>query len=192
MPASASLIEWIREQHVPGAPCLGGRLQPGHPPSGTTLASSSSPNTTTRNATSPAASAAIAGTDRADQRIAVYHGPTPPAEREEIKRAFNTDPKKHPLRILDCHRCRPRGPQPPDPLLESLPLRRAVESQPDGAAQRPHRPQAPAERRGLLPLLRLPAAAEDRILQALVRKTETIKRELGSLSQVLEGRLRPR
>ena len=45
-------------------------------------------------------SAAIATTDRADERIAVYHGPTPPAEREEIKRAFTTDPKKHPLRIL--------------------------------------------------------------------------------------------
>ena len=30
---------------------------------------------------------------------------------------------------------------------------------------------------------------EDRILEVLVRKTETIKKELGSLSQVLEGRL---
>ena len=30
---------------------------------------------------------------------------------------------------------------------------------------------------------------EDRVLQALVRKTETIRRELGSLSQVLEGRV---
>ena len=45
-------------------------------------------------------SAAIAATDRADDRIAIYHGPTPPAEREEIKRAFNADPRKHPLRIL--------------------------------------------------------------------------------------------
>src|SRR5262249_57212409 len=31
--------------------------------------------------------------------------------------------------------------------------------------------------------------AEDRVLRALVRKTETIKRELGSLAQVVEGRL---
>ena len=30
---------------------------------------------------------------------------------------------------------------------------------------------------------------EDRVLRALVRKTDTIKRELGSLSQVIEGRL---
>src|SRR5207253_9146166 len=32
--------------------------------------------------------------------IEIYHGPTPQARREEIKRAFNADPKKHPLRIL--------------------------------------------------------------------------------------------
>ena len=135
---------------------------------------------------------AIAATDRASQRIAVYHGPTPQAEREEIKRAFNTDPKKN--RASDPHRDRRRSrrSESPDPLLEPLPFRRAVESQPDGAAQRTHRPQAPAEGRGLLPLLRLPPAVEDRILQALVRKTETIKRELGSLSQVLEVASRPR
>src|SRR5690606_13950182 len=30
---------------------------------------------------------------------------------------------------------------------------------------------------------------EDRVLQALVRKTETIRKELGSLSQVLENRI---
>ena len=45
-------------------------------------------------------SAAIDATDRADERIAIFHGPTPHAEREEIKRAFNADPKKHPVRIL--------------------------------------------------------------------------------------------
>ena len=44
--------------------------------------------------------AAIAGSDRAEHRIAIYHGPTPPAQREEIKQAFNTDPAKHPVRIL--------------------------------------------------------------------------------------------
>ena len=43
-------------------------------------------------------SAAIATTDRASERIAIYHGPTPPAEREEIKRAFTTDPRKQPVR----------------------------------------------------------------------------------------------
>ena len=44
--------------------------------------------------------AAIAGTTQAHRRIAVYHGPTPPPKREELKRAFNKDPRKEPLRIL--------------------------------------------------------------------------------------------
>ncbi len=71
------------------------------PPGGTTRRSSSSPSTTTRSATSSSSSRPRSqSTDRAAERIAIYDGPTPQAEREEIKRAFNTDPKKHPVRIL--------------------------------------------------------------------------------------------
>jgi superfamily II DNA/RNA helicase len=44
--------------------------------------------------------AAIMDSDRAERRIAVFHGPTPPDEREEIKTAFNTEPEQHPVRIL--------------------------------------------------------------------------------------------
>jgi hypothetical protein len=44
--------------------------------------------------------AAIAGSARAEQRIEVFHGPTPLARREEIKHAFNAPPGKHPVRIL--------------------------------------------------------------------------------------------
>ena len=56
----------------------------------------------------PAASAAIQGTARADDRIALFAGSTPAKSsesstvlsREDIKQAFNADPAKHPLRIL--------------------------------------------------------------------------------------------
>src|SRR5262249_7162206 len=44
--------------------------------------------------------AAIEGTDRAEERIAIFHGPTPNEEREAIKLAFNANPNKHPVRIL--------------------------------------------------------------------------------------------
>jgi superfamily II DNA/RNA helicase len=44
--------------------------------------------------------AIIDQSDGAEERIAVYHGPTPAAERERIKKAFNADPKGNPLRIL--------------------------------------------------------------------------------------------
>jgi SNF2-related domain len=43
---------------------------------------------------------AIAHTERADERIAVFSGATPFDRREEIKRAFNTAPADDPLRIL--------------------------------------------------------------------------------------------
>jgi SNF2 family DNA or RNA helicase len=45
---------------------------------------------------------AISATDRPEVRIAIYRGSTPQADREEIKRAFKTDPTRHPLRILLC------------------------------------------------------------------------------------------
>ncbi|MDM4018225.1 hypothetical protein [Roseiconus lacunae] len=43
--------------------------------------------------------AVIEDSDRAGNRIQIFHGPTPVAKREEIKQAFNTDPRKHPVRI---------------------------------------------------------------------------------------------
>src|SRR5262249_46564702 len=43
---------------------------------------------------------AIADTECARDRIAVFSGATPADRREEIKRAFNTPPSDHPLRIL--------------------------------------------------------------------------------------------
>jgi SNF2 family DNA or RNA helicase len=45
---------------------------------------------------------AISATDRPEVRIAIYRGSTPQADRGEIKRAFNTDPARHRLRILLC------------------------------------------------------------------------------------------
>ena len=45
----------------------------------------------------------IAHTDRAEERITVFHGPTPLDKREAIKLAFNEHPSKDPLRILLCN-----------------------------------------------------------------------------------------
>ena len=45
---------------------------------------------------------ALEGTDLADERVGVFTGATSSDRREEIKRAFNTDPNSEPLRILIC------------------------------------------------------------------------------------------
>ena len=132
---------------------------------------------------------AIADTDRADERIAIFHGPTPPDRREEIKRAFNADPTEHPLRILiatDAAReglnlqthCR-------DLFHFDVPWNPSRLEQRNGRIDRKLQP-APEVYCHYFVYTQRP---EDRVLQALVEKTETIRAELGSLAQVLETRV---
>ena len=131
-------------------------------------------------------SAAIAGTDRAESRIDVFSGPTPKDKREEIKRAFNGDPKLHTVRILiatdaareglnlqvHCHNL----------LHIEVPWNPSRMEQHNGRIDRKLQPGPEVYCHYFVYLQRI----EDRILRALVRKTETIKRELGSLGQVVE------
>ena len=133
--------------------------------------------------------AAIADSDRASQRIQIYHGPTPVPKREEIKQAFNTDPRKHPVRILIAT----------DAAREGLNLQAHCHNL--FHFDVPWNPSRMEQRNGRIDRKLQPSLEvfchyfvykqrpEDRILQVLVRKTETIKEELGSLSQVIDARL---
>ena len=132
---------------------------------------------------------AIEGSDKASARVQVFHGPTPPPKREEIKQAFNTHPKKHPLRILVAT----------DAAREGLNLQAHCNNL--FHFDVPWNPGRMEQRNGRIDR-KLQSAPEvychyfvyqqrpeDRILQVLVRKTETIKKELGSLSQVIDAKL---
>ena len=133
--------------------------------------------------------ALIANSDRAEERIAVYHGPTPAAERETIKKAFNADPKQHPLRILIAT----------DAAREGLNLQAHCWNL--FHFDVPWNPGRMEQRNGRIDRKLQPSAdvychyffytqrPEDRILKVLVEKTKRIQEELGSLSQVIEGRL---
>lgn len=133
--------------------------------------------------------AALQSTDHAGGRIEVYHGPTPPAKREDIKRAFNEDPRKHPLRILvatdaareginlQCH-CW-------NLFHFDVPWNPSRMEQRNGRIDRKLQPRPEVFCHYFVYKQR----PEDRILRVLVRKTETIKKELGSLAPVVEGRL---
>jgi hypothetical protein len=133
--------------------------------------------------------AVIQGTDRAEQRIEIYHGPTPQQQREEIKRAFNADPRKHPLRILLATDAAREGinlqTHCADLFHFDVPWNPSRLEQRNGRIDRKLQPKPEVNCHYFVYKQR----AEDRVLRALVRKTETIKSELGSLAQVIEGKL---
>jgi len=132
---------------------------------------------------------AITDGDRADQRIAVYHGPTPPKEREEIKQAFNADPKKHPVRILIATDAAREGINLQAHCWNlfhfDVPWNPSRMEQRNGRIDRKLQPKDQVFCHYFVYKQR----PEDRILQVLVRKTHTIKSELGSLAQVIDARL---
>lgn len=133
--------------------------------------------------------AAVADTDLAEHRIEVFHGPTPPDKREIIKRAFNLPPKEHPIRILVAT----------DAAREGLNLQAHCHNL--FHFDVPWNPSRLEQRNGRIDRKLQPAPEvcchyfvytqrpEDRVLKVLVDKTKRIRDELGSLSQVLEGRL---
>lgn len=176
------LIEWIRETMCPD---LG---KPGARWNNTRVLIFTEYDDTKRYLVQQLQSA-TAGSDDADRRIEIFHGPTPPQKRDEIKRAFNMDPAKHPVRILVAT----------DAAREGLNLQAHCWNL--FHFDVPWNPSRMEQRNGRIDRKLQPKSEvfchyfvykqrpEDRILQVLVKKTETIKQELGSLSQVIDAKL---
>ena len=133
--------------------------------------------------------AALFGSDRAEERIAIFHGPTPVNEREVIKAAFNADPDKHPLRILIATDAAREGLNLQAHCWNifhfDVPWNPSRMEQRNGRIDRKLQPNPVVYCRYFFYKQR----PEDRILRALVNKTKTIREELGSLSQVIDSRL---
>lgn len=182
-----SLVHWIRDNMCPDLPPLGESFDGSDAPewNETRLLIFTEYDDTKRYLVEQL-NAAIAGSDRAQRRIAVYHGPTPIPKREELKRAFNKDPRKHPLRILVATDAAREGLN-----LQSyccnlfhfdVPWNPSRMEQRNGRIDRKLQPSPEVYCHYFVYKQRI----EDRILRVLVRKTETIKKELGSLSKVVE------
>ena len=132
---------------------------------------------------------AIARSDRGDQRIEIFHGPTSIEDRERIKETFNAPPDRHPLRILIAT----------DAAREGLNLQARCHNL--FHFDVPWNPSRMEQRNGRIDRKLQPSEEvfchyfvyaqrpEDRIIQALVRKTKTIREELGSLSRVIDTKL---
>ena len=135
-------------------------------------------------------SAAIAETDQADARIATFHGGMDDKSREEVKRAFNAQPKKHPLRILIATDAAREGINLQNHCADlfhfDVPWNPSRMEQRNGRIDRKLQ-RSPEVRCYYYVYAQRP---EDRVLQVLVSKTETIQQELGSLSPVIEKRLK--
>jgi superfamily II DNA or RNA helicase len=134
-------------------------------------------------------SAALAHTVHADERIKVFHGPTPLEEREEIKRAFNAPPESNPVRILIATDAAREGLNLQAHCWHlfhfDVPWNPSRMEQRNGRIDRKLQPRDEVFCHYFVYLQR----PEDRVLQVLVRKTEMIRKELGSLAQVVESRL---
>ena len=183
------LISWIKERMCPGArlpnePCP----QENAPWSDLRVLIFTEYDDTKRYLVSML-NAAIADTERDYCRIEVFHGPTPPDKREAIKRAFNMSPREHPLRILVATDAAREGLNLQAHCWNifhfDVPWNPSRLEQRNGRIDRKLQPSPNVYCHYFVYAQRL----EDRVLRALVRKTDTIRVELGSLAQVLEGRL---
>ena len=181
------LIDWIREQMCPGLPPFGS--QPAGPPprwNDRRVLIFTENREGTKRYLKAILEQAIEGSDRADERIEVIDGLTRGAKRKEIQRRFNADPATDPLRILLATDAAREGlnfqAHCADLFHFDLPWNPGRIEQRNGRIDRKLQP-APEVR---CHYFVLPQRVEDRVLEVLVRKTETIKRELGSLSKVID------
>lgn len=132
---------------------------------------------------------ALADTPDIDDRIGTFHGGMDDEAREDIKRAFNAPPSRHPLRILVATDAAREGVNLQNHCADlfhvDVPWNPSRMEQRNGRIDRKLQ-RSPEVRCHYFFYAQRP---EDRVLAVLVDKTQTIQRELGSLAQVLEGRL---
>src|SRR6266516_652644 len=135
---------------------------------------------------------ALADTDQADERIAIFTGVTGQDRREEVKAAFNADPNKEPLRILICTDAAREGINLQiycaDIVHFDLPWNPSRLEQRNGRIDRKLQPAKQVFCR----YFRYEQREADIVLDALVRKTVVIHEQLGSAGQVIEKRIKDR
>ena len=189
-PRVSRLVDWIKTNLCPGLPPIGSGQRPTPPaawnPRRVLIFTE---YTDTKRYLEQQLEAAIAGTDRAADRIRTFHGGMGEDTREEIKRAFNADPAKHPLRILIATDAAREGVNLQNHCADlfhfDVPWNPGRMEQRNGRIDRKLQ-KAPEVRCHYFFYRQRP---QDRVLQALVRKSDTIAKELGSLIPVVERRL---
>ena len=133
--------------------------------------------------------AAIAGSDQDHDRIMTFHGGIGEERRETIKAAFNADPARHPLRILVATDAAREGINLQNHCADlfhfDIPWNPSRMEQRNGRIDR--KLQRSKEVRCHYFVVH--QRAEDRVLDVLVKKSEIIHEELGSLAPVVATRV---
>ena len=183
------LIDWIREHQCPDLPPYGRPPPPGAPKprwNDRRVLIFTENRAGTKYYLRQVLEHAIEHTDQADDRIAVIDGLTRGPRRKEIQRRFNARPEHDPLRILVATDAAREGlnfqAHCTDLFHFDLPWNPGRIEQRNGRIDRKLQPASQVNCHYFV----LPQRKEDRVLEVLVRKTETIKRELGSLSKVID------
>ena len=181
------LIDWIRENMCPDLPPWGIPVA-GAPPrwNNRRVLIFTENRQGTKRFLRKALEAAIEGTDQADERIEVIDGLVGGPRRKEVQRRFNTPPEQEPLRILLATDAAREGlnfqAHCTDLFHFDLPWNPGRIEQRNGRIDRKLQPANEVRCR----YFKLPQRHEDRVLEVLVKKTETIRAELGSLGQVID------
>ncbi|XXY15448.1 DISARM system SNF2-like helicase DrmD [Sorangium sp. So ce216] len=191
------LLAWIRENLCPDLPARG--VQPARPArwldrcKGREHAARVlifTEYTDTKRYLEQQLGAALAYTDRCEERVEVFHGQiADEAKREEIKRAFNGDPAEHPVRVLIATDAAREGVNLQSHCADLFHF--DVPWNPSRMEQRNGRIDRKLQREEVVTChyFLFAQRAEDRVLEVLVEKTNTIQKELGSLGAVVEGEL---
>ena len=181
------LVDWIREHQCPELPPFGKKPTGPSPQWNNRRVLIFTENRQgTKRYLNSLLDQAIEYTDRADERIEVIDGLVGGPRRKEIQRRFNADPAKDPLRILIATDAAREGlnfqAHCTDLFHFDLPWNPGRIEQRNGRIDRKLQPADEVNCHYFV----LPQRVEDRVLEVLVGKTETIKKELGSLSRVID------
>lgn len=125
-----------------------------------------------------------------EERVGTFMGGVASSrKREELKEAFNSHPSQHPLRILLCTDAAREGVNLQNHCADlfhfDVPWNPSRMEQRNGRIDRKHQ----REKEVRCHYFVHPQRPEDRVLEVLVKKSQTIQEELGSLAQVVDVKL---
>lgn len=180
-----ALLHWIRTHQCPDLPALGAEISGPRPKWGPKRLIIFTEYTTTLNDLKRQLDAALEQTEDGDERIMIFRGQTNDEMRAEIRRAFNSPPDAHPVRILLATDAAREGINLQgacaDLLHFDIPWNPARLEQRNGRIDRTLQPEPEVRCTYCV----YPQRASDAVLDALIRKVDTIRSELGSVGTVV-------